>query len=358
LTRNKAARPPKRLVVARNDRLGDFILALPCFQLLKRRLPEVEVIAYLAEYTREIAGMCPAIDGVVVDPKLDKIDTIRHVTREWRERRFDALLALRSVWDVSVPGLLARIPIRVGPLTNLYSALLTHALRQKRSKSIKPEWSYNLDLANHLLHLYGFEGETRIERPVIRLNSDRVRERRLMLRDRYGVNLERPIVFVHPGQSGTSNNLSAKQYADLIRGLRAPQGFSLVITAGPGELPLARSVSSLIGDFGHAVFESTEGLRAFAETLANADVFIASSTGPLHLAGALDRPTAGFYERRITRGPLRWQTLNSPDRLLGFEPPPGADERDVPATDIGAAISQINNRFLSTGMPPDPAAVQ
>lgn len=123
-------------------------------------------------------------------------------------------------------------------------------------------------------------------------------------------------------------------------------------------MPLALKVSSLLGNIEHAVIESTEGVRAFAELLANADVFVASSTGPLHIAGALDRPSAGFYERRITRGPLRWHTLNSPDRLLSFTPPPGADERDVQATDIDAAVSQINERFLSTGMPPDLAAAR
>jgi ADP-heptose:LPS heptosyltransferase len=346
------------VVVARNDRLGDFILALPCFQLLKRRFPAAELTAYVPEYTREIAGMCPAIDRIVIDPKLEKKQTISRVSREWRNNRFDALLALRSTWDVSVPGFLARIPVRVGPLTNFYSALFTNGLRQKRSRSVKPEWSYNLDLANHLLHLYGIEGQTQIERPVIHLNADRVSERRQMLRERYGVGLERPLVFVHPGQSGTSNNLSAEQYADLIRGLRSPRGLSLIITAGPGEMPLALKVSSLLGNIEHAVIESTEGLRAFAELLANADVFVASSTGPLHIAGALDRPSAGFYERRSTRGPLRWQTLNSPDRLLSFTPPPGADERDVQATNIDSAVSQINDRFLSTGMPLYLAAAQ
>lgn len=358
MTRRKTSRPPERLLIARNDRLGDFILALPCFQLLRRRLPEAELIAYIPEYTREIAEMCPAIDRIVIDPKLDRKETIKCVTREWRANKFDALLALRSTWDVSIPGWFARIPIRVGPLTNFYSALFTHRVRQKRSRSMKPEWRYNLDLANRLLRLYGIQGDSQIERPVIRLSDDRIRERRQLLRDRYDIDTERPIVFVHPGQSGTSNNLSAEQYAALIRGLRSARGLSLAITAGPGELELARSVSDLLGDVEHTVIESTDGLRAFAEMLANADVFVASSTGPLHIAGALDRPTAGFYERRVTRGALRWQTLNSPARLLRFMPPPTADERDVQATDIDKAIRQINESFLSDERTFGPAAEQ
>lgn len=333
---------PERVVVARNDRIGDFILALPCFQLLRRCLPDAELVAYVPEYTREIAVMCPAIDRVVMDPKLGKRETIRQVTRDWRAERFDAMLALRSTWDVAWPGFLARVPVRVGPLTKAYSLLFTHRLRQQRSASTKAEWQYNLDLAQHLLGLYGIDGDAQVERPVVAADPAHVREKREMLRDAQVLDVDRPVVFVHPGQSGTSDNMSAAQYATLLRALRSPRGHSVVITAGPGEAELARELSTLLTDVEHRVFDSTEGIRAFAELIANADAFIASSTGPLHVAGMLDRPTAGFYERRITRGKLRWQTLNSPERRLGFDLQSGDDE-------LLAAAREISERYLHAG---------
>lgn len=96
----------------------------------------------------------------------------------------------------------------------------------------------------------------------------------------------------------------------------------------------------------HAVYESTEGIRAYAETIANASLFIASSTGPLHVAGMLDRPTAGFYESRITRGKLRWQTLNSAERRLGYDLPPTSDHEAMVA-----AAKEMSHRYLRDPLP-------
>ena len=340
--KKRLASTPKRIVVARNDRIGDFILALPCFKLLRHHLPDCELVAYVPEYTREIATMCPEIDRTVADPKLDKKPTIERVSAEWRKEHFDLLVALRPTWDVAWPGRNARIPVRVGPLTNRYSLLFTHPLRQHRSKSIKPEWDYNLDLARYALSLYGIDAGDDVQRPLVNLDADRVLQRRQELGDRLGLDLRRPVVFVHPGQSGTSANLSTAQYETIIRSLESPDGHNIVVSAGPGELGLAQELSQRLPDLPHAVYESTEGIRAYAETIANASLFIASSTGPLHVAGMLDRPTAGFYESRITRGKLRWQTLNSAERRLGYDLPPAGDHEAMVA-----AAKEMSQRFLS-----------
>src|SRR5690606_3329684 len=97
----------------------------------------------------------------------------------------------------------------------------------------------------------------------------------------------------------------------------------------------------------HTVFQSSGGLRNFAQHLQLADLFISGSTGPLHIAGALDRPTAGFYTRRLSATSLRWQTLNTPGRRLAFSPPATASAEDMSAIDIEAAADTISRKFLS-----------
>ena len=49
------------------------------------------------------------------------------------------------------------------------------------------------------------------------------------------------------------------------------------------------------------------------------DVFISGSTGPLHIAGALNKKTVGFYPSKISSTSLRWQTINDFSRRLDFE---------------------------------------
>ena len=80
--------------------------------------------------------------------------------------------------------------------------------------------------------------------------------------------------------------------------------------------------------------------------LQSAALFISGSTGPLHIAGALDIPTAAFYPRRRSATSLRWQTLNSEARRLGFMPPANADERDMQSIDIDTAAAEIKDKLL------------
>ena len=76
------------------------------------------------------------------------------------------------------------------------------------------------------------------------------------------------------------------------------------------------------------------------------DLFISGSTGPLHVAGALDVPTAAFYPRRRSATPLRWQTLNSPQRRLAFTPEVTAGESDMSGVKLEAAAQAISEQFL------------
>ena len=47
-------------------------------------------------------------------------------------------------------------------------------------------------------------------------------------------------------------------------------------------------------------------------------VFIAGSTGPLHIAGAFNKKTIGFYPKKKSSTSLRWETINSFDKKLSF----------------------------------------
>ena len=46
--------------------------------------------------------------------------------------------------------------------------------------------------------------------------------------------------------------------------------------------------------------------------------FIAGSTGPLHVAGALNKKTIGFYPSKRSSTSLRWQTINDFEKKLNF----------------------------------------
>jgi len=89
-------------------------------------------------------------------------------------------------------------------------------------------------------------------------------------------------------------------------------------------------------------------LAKFARSLVAADMFIAGSTGPLHLAGLHDVPTVGFYAGRRSRPDIRWQTLTQASKRLSFTPPIGRRTgRDMSLIDMEKAASEIAG-FLDT----------
>lgn len=77
-----------------------------------------------------------------------------------------------------------------------------------------------------------------------------------------------------------------------------------------------------------ALWVSADGLAAFAQGLATASAMVAGSTGPLHVAGALDVPTVGFFPRLRSSTALRWQTLNTPARHLAISVPQDSADQE------------------------------
>lgn len=343
-----------RLLVVRNDKLGDFMLAWPLFALLKQQWPELHISALVPAYTAPMARLCPWIDELIIDHPENGILSLR---RELKRAGFDAMLTLFSTGRVALAGCLAGIPYRLAPATKLAQFCYNHRLVQRRSRSEKPEYAYNLDLGYRLLHdLKGLPLQSTtgsddflpptIQRPLLRLNSDETAQRREAFFARWEIPPRSRLLFLHPGSGGSANNLSPEQYAMLANSLRSASPVCIVVTAGPGEEEVARRVAANITTHPTVLLPAQGDLSELPCTLALADLFISNSTGPLHVAAALDRPTATFYPRHRSATPLRWQPLNAPHKRLAFVPPAGARADDVAAIDVAAAALQISETFL------------
>jgi ADP-heptose:LPS heptosyltransferase len=321
------------------------MLAWPALALIKNHLPDDELHVLVPEYTREIAGVCPSVDRVIVDPgSRSGVVALRSLLRAHRYR---ALVTLFSTTRVGLAGWLARIPERVAPATKVAQIFYNHRIVQRRSRSLKPEHEYNVDLARFALEKLGVWAGAVKGPPYLEFDAHTMSEFRREFVSTLGTQEDRRLVFIHPGSGGSAGNLELAQFARLGRGLNSDRGHCIVVTAGPGELGQARRLSRELNGIDHAIYESTRGLVGFARHIALADVFISGSTGPLHIAGALNRPTVGFYTRRISATSVRWQTLSQAQRRLAFSPPPAAEEEDMSAIDVEAAACEISNTFLN-----------
>ncbi|VEH65627.1 glycosyl transferase, family 9 protein [Rodentibacter pneumotropicus] len=59
----------EKILVIRNDKLGDFMQAWPAFAMLKASNPSLKLTALVPSYTAPLAEICPYLDDVIVDSK-------------------------------------------------------------------------------------------------------------------------------------------------------------------------------------------------------------------------------------------------------------------------------------------------
>jgi ADP-heptose:LPS heptosyltransferase len=62
----------------------------------------------------------------------------------------------------------------------------------------------------------------------------------------------------------------------------------------------------------------TNNLKKMFENIMQCDLFIAGSTGPLHVAAAMNKKTVGFYPSKTSSTALRWETMNNENLKLFF----------------------------------------
>ncbi|WP_026958171.1 glycosyltransferase family 9 protein [Aliagarivorans taiwanensis] len=331
-----------KVLVVRNDKIGDFMLAWPSFAMLKQSMPETEVTALVPSYTAPLAELCPWIDKVIIDcGSSASSERQAKLRREIRQQKFDGYLCLFSTMRNAWLGFSAGIKRRCAPATKAAQLLFNQRLKQRRSQSLKPESEYNLDLTRFFLERQGVEAAT-VAAPYLSFSAEQLAARR----EREFANQQtRPLVMVHIGSGGSANNLSFEQYQSLIECLSQllPQR-CFVITAGPGELVEAQEMVSALGkrDVCAQLYYSEQGLDVFCEVLACAELFVAGSTGPLHIAGALDVPTVGFFPSRRSATPLRWKPLNREGNHLAFTPPEGElTQEDMSLINVSDAAVKI-----------------
>jgi len=341
-------RPPRRLLVIRNDKLGDFMLALPCLNLLRAGLPNCEIHVLVPKYTESIAMTFPSVDGVVIDPGDDaSFSQQRKLFNKIKQQGYDAMLTLYSTPRIGLIGWRAKIPYRIAPASGIAQLLYNNRLMQRRSRSEKPEYIYNLDVGFQLLGDFGIHSATPPTAPHLSFDNDEIATLRSAFCAEHNIDATRQLVFIHAGSGGSANNLNTDQYAELAKRLRSHSGHTIVLSAGPGEEEGATQVAAqLEGNVIHAIYASRDGLPTFAKHIAFADLFISGSTGPLHIAGALNRKTAAFYTRRRSATALRWQTCNSDERRLAFSASKHAEAEDMSSVSIESAATAINRQFL------------
>ncbi|MDG6338931.1 glycosyltransferase family 9 protein [Glaesserella parasuis] len=332
----------KKILVIRNDKIGDFMLAWAAFAMLKKSMPNCQIIALVPKYTAPLAEICPYLDGIILDSsdKQNKAENER-VLQAVRSAQFDAVISFVSDWYNAKLVWKSRIVYRLAPATKLFQFLYNHRLTQRRSRSEKAEYEYNLDLVRYFLkdnQITAIEPTT----PYLSFDNECLNMQKSKLMELLKLDGNKKWLFVHSSTGGSATNLSLNQYAELISGILAKFDCQVILTAGPNESETAQALQQLVNHKNVVIYDKNDGLVDFAKSLACADLFIAGSTGPLHICGALNIATVGFYPSRLSAIPRRWKPLNDADKHIAFCPPSDkASQKNLTLIPMDKALTEI-----------------
>jgi len=305
-----AASELSHVLVTRHDKIGDFVLALPLCWAIKQASPETKLTILVSRVNENFARQIPFINDVLLyEPGWRGFFQTVHGLK-----RAKVLASISCFVETRLGFMLwlASIPTRIGPATKFAQIFFNGRVVQRRSRVEKPEWAYNLDLGKTLFpNLPQTFPRPLLIAPTAVLDNTPVAE---ILRAR---NRQRTVVF-HPGFGGSSDgNLELADYIRLARIASEAPGVHVVFTFGPDDLAAYEQVRASL-DFEADLVQSLPSLWEFCAFLQACTLFVSTSTGPMHLAGAVNIQTLSFFGASAFASSKRWEPLNAQDRQSNF----------------------------------------
>lgn len=122
-------RTTRRVLVVRQDRLGDLLLTTPIATALKKAIPDCHITFMIRPHLHEVVENNPNIDAIWHTAYRPPVSEWLHWMGKMRRARLDAIILCKPdsgahTWIAT----LARIPIRAGSTRKYYARFLTHNL--------------------------------------------------------------------------------------------------------------------------------------------------------------------------------------------------------------------------------------
>ena len=281
-----------KILVVRQDRLGDAINAVPVLKALRKKLPKAALCFMVAPAFTELFAGQPYLDEVMAWP-----GGLLNLIQVLRQGRFDALLMLHPskllTWAALFAGIKQKAGLGFRPYYVLTGFRTSHL---PNNQDTNHESQYNFSVARSL-----FELPEEIEPPKIYLSENEKAEGRNIL---VSMNVNNPIAIL-PANRGSSANWPPERWGELVHKLvEAKQ--EVMILGGPGEEEILKKVK---GETNVPMAGPELTLRRLAAILANCRQVAGSSTGTLHLAAAAGAKTLGLFCPVPASRPERWRPL-------------------------------------------------
>lgn len=331
----------KRILIVRQDRLGDLILSLPLVNLIHQHYPDHQVDFLVPEYTRVVSESYVGVGEVLTFPeKWTEPPAFRSLVETLRSRKYDLALVPNTKSAVARLVYETGVPYRVGQGLRLHGWRYNLPVFQSRKMPDRNELDYNFGLLDRWLKAP--------ERGQVRFTLQAPEADRIKVRQWLAEKQIDTYTIIHPGSGGSAVDIAPETLGAVIREYAFPGRVLLTGSAGEREM-VVRVLKASQGKG-----EDVSGQFSLGELMAliqGCTLFLGNSTGPLHLARAFERPLLGFYSTHPACHPIRWgpygqeenHTLLPPgEGFEGFEEDKNRSIRNMVAVTPGQIISRLD----------------
>jgi ADP-heptose:LPS heptosyltransferase len=293
----------KNIAVVRTDKIGDMILTLPLCKAISEYLPEANIHVIAKKYVEPLLKNQEILKPIFIDNYTNGIDEI------FKSYKFDTVFYPMPVFSECLAGFKNKIPIRVGSAYRLYSFLFNAKIQDHRKISEYHEAEYNVRMLNSIT---GINHKVELVKPYINPKDIEFISTKF-LKDYSG----KKIIIVHPGSGGSAKDLPIYKLIEIINQIDKNINFQIILTGIQSEYEHCEYIGSKNKNIVNLCGKLS--LDKMIALISVCNLFIANSTGVLHIAAALDRQVMGFYPNTLHIGPQRWRPYTN--KSIIFTPP-------------------------------------
>lgn len=284
-----------KILLVRPDGIGDQVLCLPVASALRRLMPGVHITFLSSTFAGPVLHHHPDLDDVLTVSGTERFSELVALFR----KGFDAAIFLKPFPRLMIAAWVARVSIRIATGYRWYSVFANRRVYEHRHDFSKHESEYNLGLLKGLDLPPGLS-----IRPVLVLTDGERQWARTRLEG-----MSNPRVIVHPSGFST-RHWRVEHYWNLVERL-IHEGYGVILTGNTdeGQCFRAETPHNQVPVKGVLDLMGQLSLRELMAVIAASNVLVSGSTGPAHLAAALDCPIVSVFDPRRNQLPIRWQPL-------------------------------------------------
>jgi len=327
---------PKNLLIVRIDRIGDLILTVPLAEIVKKHYPGCRISFLVRDYTKDILYNHPFVDEVIsIKTKKGKNRlSLWYNLKLIRNKKFDTVVVASPNFKIAFLFILAKIKNRIGTGYRWYSFLFNKKVFAHRKYAEKHELEFNVELLKEI----GINEKVNKNNVSYSLQINEKKQKTIdNLFNTDSIDQARSLFIIHPGSGGSSVDLSVEKYKELTKKILKHTDAEIIISGNIEEKKLCDKL--IINEKVHN-YAGKFNLLELIVLINKCKLFISNSTGPIHIASALNKYVIGFYPNLLTCSAKRWGPYSSKSKV--FSPPINCNDCKMEQCTDKECMNKIN----------------